>query len=156
MHQSKRKAQIGLSSILILSIFTSPPTTHGLSSSSNPSKKVQICQNKDCCKSFPAKYDGGLYQAMRDLLPNQQLRNEISIEKSGCLSQCNRGPNVNIVNKENEERSERMFGRIDGILAGAVALDVGLGIDCPGELMAALESMASAHQGELCFRIFAL
>ncbi|GFH49455.1 hypothetical protein CTEN210_05931 [Chaetoceros tenuissimus] len=146
MHQSKRKTQIGLSSILILSIFLSPPTTHSLSSSSNPSKKVQICQNKDCCKSFPAKYDGGLYQAMRDLLPNQQARNEISIEKSGCLSHCNRGPNVNIVNKDNEERSERMFGRIDGILAGAVALDVGLGIDCPGELMAALESMASAHQ----------
>ena len=94
---------------------------------------------------------------MRDLLPNQQVRNEISIEKSGCLSHCNRGPNVNIVNKDNEERSERMFGRIDGILAGAVALDVGLGIDCPGELMAALESMASAHQGELYVkRIFGL
>lgn len=133
--------------------FSVEPSSSTKTSSSR--KIIQICQNKDCCKNFPSKYDGGLPQTIKDLIPDQYKEDvnngNLVIETTGCLSHCNRGPNVNVkkMGDKDGEKSERVFGSIDGVLAAAVALDVGLDIDCPGELMAAIESMASSTRGEL-------
>jgi|AntRauTorckE5430_2_1112549.scaffolds.fasta_scaffold19141_1 hypothetical protein len=113
--------------------------------------KIQICQNKDCCKTFPSKYDGGLPQTIRDLIPidiNQQHKDDDSlaagsdtpfiIEATGCLSQCSSGPNVSI--------NDRIFGHVNDVLSAAAVLEVGVDVDSPGNLMAAVEDMANANK----------
>jgi hypothetical protein len=128
------------------------PTAHLQLSSSSSSIKIKVCQNKDCCKNFPSKYDGGLIQTLQDLVvlsscggasstsrTGVPTRN-ITVESSGCLSQCNHGPNICV--------NERVFGKIDGVLAAAAVLEVAADIDCSGQLMAAIEDMATANKCE--------
>jgi hypothetical protein len=129
------------------------PTAHLQSSSSSSSSiNIKVCQNKDCCKNFPSKYDGGLIQTLQDLvvlssscgassttITGVPTRN-ITVESSGCLSQCNHGPNICV--------NERVFGKIDGVLAAAAVLEVAANIDCSGQLMAAIEDMATANKCE--------
>lgn len=112
--------------------------------------KIQICQNKDCCKRFPSKYDGGLPQTVRDLIPiNTRLQDKgsaavahvdtpIIIETTGCLSQCSSGPNISI--------NDRIFGNVDDVLSVAAILEVAADVDSPGDLMAAVEDMATANK----------
>jgi hypothetical protein len=107
--------------------------------------KIQICQNKDCCKNFPSKYDGGLPQTIQDLIPaNAKLQNTavpVQVETTGCLSKCSFGPNVSI--------NDRIFGNINDVLSAAAILEVGADVDSPGELMAAVEYMANANKCKL-------
>lgn len=123
---------------------------------------IKVCQNKECCKHFPSKYDGGLMQTLQDLIvvvqrtsgaddddaaiaagPSLSKTEESSnsiivVESSGCLSQCNHGPNICV-------NENRVFGNIDGVLAVAAVLEVvAPNIDCSGPLMAAIEDMATA------------
>lgn len=63
------------------------------------------------------------------------------MESSGCLSQCSHGPNICV--------NERVFGKINGVLAAAAVLEVAANIDCSGPLMAAIEDMATANKSEL-------
>lgn len=60
------------------------------------------------------------------------------MESSGCLSQCSHGPNICV--------NERVFGKINGVLAAAAVLEVAANIDCSGPLMAAIEDMATANK----------
>lgn len=115
----------------------------------NPTK-IQVCQNKGCVKSFPSKYDGGLVQTLKDLIPSTgtgipvgENDNSVIIEASDCLSQCSNGPNVCCSGAANEER---VFGKVDGIQMAAAVLEVGADVDSPGVLMAAIEDMAMACQ----------
>jgi len=104
--------------------------------------KIQICQNKDCCKNFPSKYDGGLPQTIQDLIPTnvkqQNTAVPIQVETTGCLSKCSHGPNVSI--------NDRIFGHINDVLLAAAILEVGVAVDSPAELMAAVEYMANANK----------
>ena len=50
---------------------------------------LQVCQNKDCCQNYQGSIN--LVRTMTDLLlPSANVR----IEESGCLSKCDKGPNV--------------------------------------------------------------
>jgi (2Fe-2S) ferredoxin len=62
----------------------------------------------------------------------------VVVESSGCLSQCNNGPNICI--------HDRVYGRIDGVLAAAAVLEVAANINCSGPFMAAIEDMATANK----------
>jgi hypothetical protein len=62
----------------------------------------------------------------------------VNVESSGCLSQCSNGPNICV--------NDRVFGKIDGVLAAAAVLEVAANIDCSGPLMAAIEDMATANK----------
>lgn len=106
---------------------------------------IKICQNKGCVKNFPSKYDGGLPQTIADLtLPTSTSAKSTSatttIETTGCLSQCQNGPNIQI--------NDRVFGRVDDIGMAAAILEVGADINMDGKemglLMAAVEGMANA------------
>lgn len=140
-----------------------PSHDKGHSSTINKNKNViniKVCQNKECCKHFPSKYDGGLIQTLQDLIvvvqgtsgahgdaiaagPSVSKAEESSnsiivVESSGCLSQCSHGPNICV-------NDNRVFGNIDGTLAAAAVLEVvAPNIDCSGPLMAAIEDMATA------------
>ena len=114
----------------ILLILNNLRLIHGLTS-------IRICQNKHCVRNYPRKYDGGLIQTIQDLIPSpSSTLQEISIESSGCLSQCNQGPNISI--------NDRVFHKVNDVSMVAAILDVGLGIDSPGFIMAAIENMANA------------
>lgn len=105
---------------------------------------IKICQNKGCVKNFPSKYDGGLPQTIADLtLPSTTstiTSTPPTIETTGCLSQCQNGPNIQI--------NDRVFGRVDDIGMTAAILEVGADMNMDGKemglLMAAVEGMAKA------------
>jgi len=105
---------------------------------------IKICQNKGCVKNFPSKYDGGLPQTIADLtLPSSTSTSTTpTIETTGCLSQCQNGPNLQI--------NDRVFGRVDDIGMTAAILEVGADMNMDGKemglLMAAVEGMAKAQQ----------
>jgi len=52
---------------------------------------VRVCQNKHCCKRAN---DGDILQTMHNLIDTG--KREIVVEASGCLSECDKGPNVEI------------------------------------------------------------
>ena len=52
---------------------------------------VRVCQNKHCCK----RANGNVLQTMHNLIDTVGDDN-IAVEASGCLSQCDKGPNVEI------------------------------------------------------------
>ena len=111
---------------------------------------IKICHNKDCTKK-----GGGdpLVQTFRDLIPASSGSDSaaqsndlvISVEKSGCLSQCGRGPNVSVVNDKNEEKM--YFGVADAMTASAV-LEVAADEEYPIALLVAATVISEAEQGE--------
>jgi hypothetical protein len=52
---------------------------------------VRVCQNKHCCK----RANGNVLQTMHNLIDTAGDDNVV-VEASGCLSQCDNGPNVEI------------------------------------------------------------
>ena len=114
--------------------------------------QISICQNKDCIKKFKtsSNSDGGVIQMMIDLIPPSNV-DDIIINSSGCLSQCGYGPNVCI--KSEKERSngggERVFHEVKDVQTAAAVLEVGGGIDCPIELMVAVDMIGQASRSKL-------
>jgi hypothetical protein len=53
---------------------------------------IRVCQNKHCCKRNP-----NLLQTISNLVDNN--KEEIVVESSGCLSHCETGPNVEILDR---------------------------------------------------------
>ncbi len=70
---------------------------------------------------------------------------DVSVEKSGCLSQCDRGPNICIVNDKNEEKL--YVGISDPTTASAI-LEVVTEMDYPIALLLAATMINDAQQGE--------
>ncbi|KAL3823890.1 hypothetical protein ACHAXA_005472 [Cyclostephanos tholiformis] len=60
---------------------------------------IKICHHKDCVKR-----GGGetLLNTFRDLLPRGS---DVTIERSGCQSQCGKGPNVSAVGYDGKEKT---------------------------------------------------
>ena len=134
---------------LVLSLF--PYSTQSLAM---PKKSViiKVCQNKDCMKRFPASSgDGGLLQTFRDLIPpRENTDTSISIEASGCLSQCGKGPNVSLTTNENKnEEKTKFYSSVTDLQMASAVLEVGAEIDAPIQLMVAVEVMAKAAKSKL-------
>lgn len=108
--------------------------------------QIQVCQSKDCMKQFSStNYDGNLIQMLTDLLPPGEAA-KIKIESCGCLSNCGRGPNV-LVRHDN---NERVFNGVQDVQTAAAILDVGVGIDCPIEIMVAIDMMTKVSKSKMC------
>ncbi len=127
-------------------------TTHAFS------QVVSICQNKDCIKKFQSSsktnHDGGIIQLMTDLIPppshdKNDADQIVTIESTGCLSHCGCGPNVCIKNKSTNK--ERVFNDVKDIQMAAAVLEVGGGIDCPIELMVAVDMIGQASRSKYSF-----
>lgn len=82
---------------------TTTITTFGMalstsSSSSSPPQKrihtIQVCQNKDCCQRFTGRASN-LVQTLRQITYNPH--HVVTIESTGCLAHCDKGPNVRII-----------------------------------------------------------
>ena len=147
------------------------------SSTTSQHHQIKICQNKQCIKQFSSNYDGNLIQMFHDLLPPSPttttitnvddepttIQSKVTIESSGCLSNCGKGPNVCIIthnnNKEkggmfgmgsidNIDNNERMFNNVGDLQTVAAVLEVGTGIDCPIELMVAVDGMIQVSRSK--------
>lgn len=117
---------------------------HALSSPT----KIQVCQNKDCCRRFGSSSGTNLVQTIRQLL----LDDDVVVESSGCLSHCDKGPNIKIVT--NQEMVEH---GIDGAPAAAAALSLSLPeLQIHSTLLAAQKVMNQASQGMCLFVCFEL
>ncbi len=113
--------------------------------------QIKVCQSKDCMKQFSStNYDGNLIQMLTDLLPPGESASsnssKIKIESCGCLSNCGRGPNVLI----RHDNNERVFNGVQDIQTVAAILDVGVGIDCPIEIMVAIDMITKVNKSKIC------
>jgi hypothetical protein len=107
---------------------------------------IQVCENKNCIKQFssPAGIDG-LTQVFSHLIhPNAT---HIVLQKSACLSQCGKGPNVCIVTKQ---KSNIYVGVKDVYIACALLKDE-CDWETPPILLAALDVMDQANGGTMFF-----
>ena len=97
----------------------------------NNNCRIKVCHNKDCVKK-----GGGerLVDIFHDLIPNEA--SGVTIESSGCLSQCGNGPNVLV--EANGEKEKIYFDVNDPTSASAV-LEVATGEDYPINLLVAAD-----------------
>lgn len=125
-------------------------TYNNRSTNTNKNYIIKVCQSKTCIQ----QYQGGGYVAFRrplarviqDLIPPstmlvQDMR--IHIESSGCLSQCGYGPNLVVV----QENNEMLYNYIDSPQSAAVILHNICGIQVPKILLAASDVMRKAELG---------
>jgi hypothetical protein len=52
---------------------------------------LRVCQNKDCCRRFQGR--STLPEVIQDLL-TPAASEQVTVQVSGCLSQCDKGPNL--------------------------------------------------------------
>jgi NADH:ubiquinone oxidoreductase subunit E len=101
--------------------------------------KIQVCQNKDCCRNFGSKTSSSFYNLPQVI---HDLTSEVEVESTGCLSKCDKGPNMQI------GRSPEILHRVKDHIQAAAALD-SLGIVIPVQNMAAIAVLENASQGTL-------
>jgi len=106
--------------------------------------KIQVCQNKDCCK----RYRGALSlpETFRDLMSPKVLRDEVvHFETTGCLSHCGKGPNVVVASSKDEITFN---GVVDSVRAVQVLESSPLYLEVPTKLAAAAKVLEKAQKGE--------
>ncbi|KAI2511921.1 hypothetical protein MHU86_2437 [Fragilaria crotonensis] len=79
-------------------------------------KSIQVCQNKDCCSRFQGRASN-LVQTLRQI--TSQVG--VPIESTGCLSHCDKGPNIRIVISNGKEVIEH---GVDSAHAAAAVLEL--------------------------------
>lgn len=102
-----------------------------------------------------------MLDTFRDLLPASSSSSEdnssgntiVSIESSGCLSQCGKGPNISVVspvvengnNNNGENMNEKMYFGVEDVTTASAVLDVVTGEEYPIHLLVAAASIAEAE-----------
>mmetsp|Transcript_5224 Transcript_5224/g.5965 ORF Transcript_5224/g.5965 Transcript_5224/m.5965 type:complete len:265 (-) Transcript_5224:347-1141(-) len=124
---------------------------------------INVCQNKNCVKQHCSKNGSAtrpLQDILNDLLPPEK-RDEVEVSSSGCISQCGKGPNVEIVsktiqqektlfgNREKTIENARLFNGIDSTDMASKLLEAGIGITPPMMLVAACSVLSSAEKSSL-------
>ena len=101
--------------------------------------RIQVCQNKDCCLRFQGRA-ANLVQTLRQITTL-----DVPIEPTGCLSHCDKGPNIRIVVSNGKEVIEH---GIDSAHAGAAVLELtDPNLRIHPTLLAAWKVMEQSHQG---------
>jgi len=118
--------------LLLLSCL---PSVFSLSSP-NKLTRIEVCQNKNCCRNFQLS-GTALPQILSDLASNEG----IEIEVTGCLSRCDKGPNVRISLTGDEQYY--LQGVKDQVQV-ATELDF-LGVEVPSKFLAACSVLQKAH-----------
>jgi hypothetical protein len=104
--------------------------------------RIEACENKDCCRNF-GLVGSSLPQILRDLTDSK-----IEVETTGCLSQCEHGPNMRVSLQSNKGKEEQndLQGIKDHIRVAA-ELDA-LGVTVPPKFVAACTVLEKAHQSK--------
>ena len=99
--------------------------------------KIEVCQNKDCCRNFGSKTSSSFYNLPQVL---HDLASSVEAESTGCLSKCEQGPNMQVAS------SSVVLHRVKDHIQAAAALE-SLGITVPAQNMAAIAVLERASQG---------
>ena len=129
--------------LLILPLLLLLPSASSFGTSPKKKCVIKICHNKDCTKK-----GGGerLRNVFKDLIPPASTNDDIQldIERSGCLSQCGKGPNVCV--GKNNGSDEQMFFNIKDALDASAVLDVAITeAQFPIELLVAASTIHEAE-----------
>jgi hypothetical protein len=113
---------------------------------------IQVCQSKDCCQRFTGRACD-LVQTLRQITYN--TNEVVTMESTGCLSHCDKGPNVRILLQTKRgttttTNEEILQHGINSAAAAAAVLELVSGTDglkIHPTLLAAWKVMEQAHQG---------
>jgi NADH:ubiquinone oxidoreductase subunit E len=106
---------------------------------------IYVCRNKACCQRWKLKTT--LPDVLHDILTSNEMYNSskrISIEKSSCLGQCDKGPNLRISSGTAEDVYANGINDVVGLIA---ELDETLSISVPSKLIAAVTIFDKAQTG---------
>lgn len=101
-----------------------------------PDRTFKICQNKHCVKRYSP---GNLVEVMENLVETSN----INIESSGCLSNCDHGPNM-VLETKKKKGEEKVFNRVDDHHTAASILEQSCDLEVPTMLIAACTVMGKA------------
>lgn len=134
---------------LLFALLLFMPFAAPLSSSSNsyPKVRIQVCQNKDCCRRFQGS--ASLVDTLHDLIPPGMEAAHTTVESTGCLSRCETGPNI-CVQRDGHPDNVDLQG-VENAAAAAMHLQTTCAIDVPSKLIAAVKVMEKAQKGVLLY-----
>jgi predicted metal-binding protein len=133
-------------------------TTVSTPTTSVQERRIQVCQNKDCCRRFQSGTIN-LHDTIQLLLvPNVTFgecssEERIVVERTGCLSLCDKGPNVSYSQAAKEAK---YFGGIFSVQDAVRYLHHIVGCDVPKELIAAFKVLEKASQCTFLKNLIAL
>ena len=133
--------------IIILVLHRVPVLVSALST--KHIKRIDVCQNKDCSRRFASNVQSvPLPQVIRDLLGREREHDDAFVPEictTGCLSQCDKGPNIQIVTTSGEETF--VHGIQDHVQAAAELQ--ALGLEVHPKLLAAVTVLERVHKSKL-------
>jgi predicted metal-binding protein len=121
------------------------PFAVSLSSSSPPKVRIQVCQNKDCCRRFQGS--ASLVDTLHDLIPPDMAAAHTTVESTSCLSRCDTGPNICIQRDGQPDNANIDLQGVENAAAAAMHLQTACAIDVPSKLIAAVQVMERAQKG---------
>jgi (2Fe-2S) ferredoxin len=99
---------------------------------------IKVCHHKDCVKR-----GGGepLLNTFRDLMGKSSSC--VTLESSGCLSQCGKGPNVFVIDSDGKEK---LYFSVDDPTTASAVLDVATNQEYPINFLVAATSIVEAER----------
>ena len=119
-----------------VAIASSSTTVVALVAKSNRNVLIKVCHHKDCVKR-----GGGerLLNTFRDLTGKSSC---LTLESSGCLSQCGKGPNVFVIDSDGKEK---LYFSVDDPTTASAVLDVATSQEYPINFLVAATSIVEAE-----------
>ena len=138
MYFSTKITHIASYLLVFLNIAIVVPLTYR----NTPKSVIKVCQHKNCMKQFP---NGNLIETFQNLIEQScaDSPSNISIESSGCLSGCGKGPNVNI---EAGNEKDTVFGDINDPFTAALLIEAQCSHKCHPMLIAACDVIAQSRK----------
>ena len=102
---------------------------------------ISVCQNKACCQRWKLKTP--LPDTLHDLIINNNNENQVTIDVSSCLGQCDKGPNLRIASGG----TEVYCNGIDDPIGLITLLDDTLSMTVSSKLLAAVTVFEKAQTG---------
>jgi predicted metal-binding protein len=132
-----------LSAILLLTPFAASLSSSSVNSP--PKVRIQVCQNKDCCRGFQGS--ASLLDTLHDLIPPGMAAAHATVESTGCLSRCETGPNICIQKDGHPDNASIDLQGVENAAAAAMHLQTTCDVDVPPKLIAAVKVMEKAQKG---------
>jgi hypothetical protein len=137
----------GLAEALLLPLSTIQTTPGGRPAAAIT---IHVCQNKECCRRFGMS-GATLFQVVHDLFgEGETKRSTTTIASSGCLAQCDQGPNLKVESVFSFEtgRREVYLREISDPFVAAAELQALLGLELPRKRLAAVTVLEKAHKSK--------
>lgn len=133
---------------------------HAFSSRETPCITLQVCQHKNCRKR--CKASSPLVDTLGHLLITTQAGDHsqkpstcVVVESTGCLSQCDKGPNIQVSFQSKQKGSGKevlLFGNTDATTAltqlEALLSSKEIEFEIPSKLVAATQVLDRGQKGE--------